>query len=289
MTLTQEDMAKLKAPFAVAEHEFRQGHTNKAKTKMRWFVYVRREAIINRLDELFPGQWECEIIREQTFQDYATATCRTTICGLKRDGTGNGNGNADGNNEKGAATDAFKRAASMWGIGLYLQNTPMIWTDYNEQDKYNSAHEADAGRQFNRWLSSLDIAEHALPPLTRQSQQSNGNAPEQEAGPEPKKVIFVTVSERIAQNGKTYHGLKTETGEVVLAWSREPFAAAGYMERGDWAKADYLPLDPPIPATIQLDKKGGWEIVPDSIPPFDPSWAEFIADKEEPPVNDVAF
>ena len=302
MTLTREDIAKLKAPFTVAEHEARQGYKNnppnKSPDKIRWFVYVRREAIINRLDELFPGEWECEMINEQTFQGYATATCRITIRGLKRDGTGNGNGSNDGNNEKGAATDAFKRAASMWGIGLYLQNTPQIWTDYNDQDKYNKAWRQDAENQFNRWLSSLGTTLTAKqgrgaiivrPNSSPSSDNGNTTQPEQEAGTEPKQVLFKTVSKRRDKNGRDYYGLKAETGEILLSWTREPFATAGYMDRGDWANATYLELNPPIPATIQLNVHGNWELVPNSIPPFDPPWAEFIVDGLPTPENDVAF
>ena len=277
MTLTHEDMARLKAPFANNEHEMRQGYTNKGKTQMRWFVYVRREAIINRLDELFPGEWECKTSNQQTHQNYATATCVITVRSLSRDGTGTGTGNNNGNNEKGAATDAFKRAASMWGIGLYLQRTPMIWTEYSEQDKWNQARETEAGNKFQQWLETMA----GKPPLKPQRQTSpqTSNVPEQPAGPEPEErdVILVTVS-TLTKNGtvKPYYGFRTADGTPVTAFSRALFVAGNYMSRGDWIDADKLILDPPIQARIKTNN-GFWNVL--SVKPYlpdDPSWQKLL-------------
>ena len=44
-----------------------------------------------------------------------------------------GTGKDDPNNQKGEASDAFKRAGFMWGIGRELYKWKMIWVDFNEE------------------------------------------------------------------------------------------------------------------------------------------------------------
>ena len=48
-----------------------------------------------------------------------------------------GTGNDDPNNKKGEASDAFKRAGFMWGIGRELYEWKDLWVDYDkEKDKF---------------------------------------------------------------------------------------------------------------------------------------------------------
>jgi hypothetical protein len=160
----QHERQGLYAVFTVDEHEIREGATSKDKTKIQWFVYVRREAIINRLDDLFFGEWESGFVNNQQpyqyHQGHVDCAMHITIRGMRREY----NGSQDGgglNGAKGAATDAFKRVASQWGIGLYLQNAPMIWTD-NYKDAsgkpdWNKKRqvEAEAMRRVADWLKTL--------------------------------------------------------------------------------------------------------------------------------------
>jgi hypothetical protein len=69
-----------------------------------------------------------------------------------------GNPTLDENTEKAAITDCFKRCASSWGIGLYLQNTPDIYTDSVKNAPSWEAKrilEENAMQRFADWLRTL--------------------------------------------------------------------------------------------------------------------------------------
>jgi hypothetical protein len=130
MALTQDQVKRLTAPFAYTDHEFNP----------RGYVYITEEAISARLDEVDPS-WEfvvTDMVRDLTS---ATVTGRLTVGGVTREGVGTQgieyvkNGDAAktdavgspieaGEVRKGAATDAFKRAARLFGIGRYLLGAP---------------------------------------------------------------------------------------------------------------------------------------------------------------------
>jgi hypothetical protein len=166
-----EERDKLYGLFTIDEHEIREGATSKDKKKISWFTYVRREAIIMRLDTLFFGEWESGFINHaspyQYHQTHVDCAMYITIRGMRREY----NGSQDGgglNGAKGAATDAFKRVASQWGIGLYLQQSPQIWTenykdesgkpDWKKKDKV----EAEAMSKVAAWLKQLGATGNAM-------------------------------------------------------------------------------------------------------------------------------
>ncbi|MHC5062181.1 MAG: Rad52/Rad22 family DNA repair protein [Planctomycetota bacterium] len=178
-----ELVKELYKPFDLDDHEIRVGST---KNKAQWFVYVRREAITARLDRLFPLDWSSEIINVTQHNSYATAIMRLTISGMARENNGSQSGNTE-NSEKGAVTDAFKRVASAFGLGLYLQSTPQLWTnggfatkdnsgkwrtDYKEQNR----QEKEAFNKFAQWHKSQYGNSKPQPVAT-----SNGNAPQPQA------------------------------------------------------------------------------------------------------------
>lgn len=125
----------LNAPFAVGEHEFHRG-----------YVYLSEEAISRRLDTVAAG-WTWELfqpdVRVTDAGVYIAQRGRLTIAGVFRDGVGmaapvlNKNKDSEVNEpEKSAATDAFKRAARMFGIGRYLLSTPEWVKDHEALKKW---------------------------------------------------------------------------------------------------------------------------------------------------------
>lgn len=119
--LTPDDLAILRKPFAPNEHEFKGG-----------FTYISEEAISNRLDEVDPS-WSLVILNQAIRDNHSVTTVRLTVKGVSRDGVGMQNltitvkGEVKENPsepEKGAATDALKRAARLFGIGRYLLGIP---------------------------------------------------------------------------------------------------------------------------------------------------------------------
>jgi len=84
---------------------------------MQPLFYMDRQHVIDRLDEvLTPLNWMDE------YHQAGTATvCRLSIqIGDTWYSKSDSSGDTEIGGEKGAATGAFKRAASKWGIGLYL-------------------------------------------------------------------------------------------------------------------------------------------------------------------------
>ena len=172
----QEERQALRALFTLEEHEIREGGANKAKTKIQWFVYLRREAIQERLDDLFFGEWELYFVDPKQpciyHKEHVDCSMGLAIRGIRREY----NGSQDGgglNGAKGAATDAIKRVASMWGIGLYMQNAPQIWTEnyatYDAQGKKTGEDwdkkkrlEKEVMAKTGKWLKDLGATGNSL-------------------------------------------------------------------------------------------------------------------------------
>lgn len=111
--LTPDDLATLRKPFAPNEHEF-----------LRGFTYITESAVTNRLDDVDPS-WSLVILNQAVRDNQAVVTVRLTVKGVGRDGVGMQTINDKaGEAEKGAATDALKRAARLFGIGRYLLDIP---------------------------------------------------------------------------------------------------------------------------------------------------------------------
>ena len=137
--MTDAQKAALEYPFPVEDIEFRVLRTNKAKTEGYIAAYVDSRAIQRRLDEVVGWEnWQnhfevtqTTISQSTTGQNTAaqnkTSDAPTFVCKLsiysKEKGEwltkSNGAGSTDIEPIKGGLSSAFKRAASMWGIGRY--------------------------------------------------------------------------------------------------------------------------------------------------------------------------
>lgn len=133
MTDKQIYLAKLKEPFPADCISWRVGSTTRDKKKGMALAYIDARDVMQRLDDVCgPENWQC---------DYPHAA-EKTVCriGIKIAGEwiwkANGAGNSDIEAEKGALSDAFKRAAVLWGIGQYLYDldSPWVTLDTNEKD-----------------------------------------------------------------------------------------------------------------------------------------------------------
>jgi hypothetical protein len=114
----------LKAPFAPDDVRWRVGATNGDKSKGLALAYVDARLVMDRLDSVV-GQpnWQA------TYSHAANKTvCELSLrCGDEWVTKANGAGDSDIEGEKGALSDAFKRAAVLWGIGRYLYNLDSPW------------------------------------------------------------------------------------------------------------------------------------------------------------------
>lgn len=134
-----EIVQKLRAPFSPDVVQWRVGSMTKDKSKGMALAYVDARDVMQRLDDLFGAEWECR---------YVAMPNGTTCCeiGLPVGPNGQMKWRANGAGatgdvqdeksremaQKGAYSDAFKRAAVVWGIGQYLYELDSPWVRCNE-------------------------------------------------------------------------------------------------------------------------------------------------------------
>lgn len=206
---TPEEIAALYDPFPVEAHKIREGSRTR-NGKIQWFVYLDRPAIQKRLDVLFPGEWSSTLSDFHRGADYVTVTTTITIRGVARAFNGGASpkwadDEIDQDKEKGAATDSFRRAASMWGLGLYCYEGYTIYTEGYEKGQYEKrdAVTADAWAQFERKYHAQFNGGEIAPPST--AAPAIVKKPEQ---PGPKPVAKSNAREKLANDGA--HRLATD-------------------------------------------------------------------------------
>jgi len=118
------DLAALSAPFPPEQVSWRVGSTTKDKSKGMALAYIDARDVMERLDAVCgPAGWQC----------LYPHVAGKTVCNIgikvgdewiwKADGAGD----SDVEAEKGALSDAFKRAAVKWGVGRYLYDVDSPW------------------------------------------------------------------------------------------------------------------------------------------------------------------
>lgn len=134
----------LAAPFPPEKVSWRVGSTNKRKrqqetkdqyakaTRGQALAYIDARDVMERFDEVCgPANWQCRYPHAGT----------KTVCeiGVKLDDEwiwkSNGAGDTDIEGDKGAMSDAFKRAAVLWGVGRYLYDVDAPWVALDDWEK----------------------------------------------------------------------------------------------------------------------------------------------------------
>lgn len=112
-------------PFPANKIHWRIGARTKDKTKGIALAYIDARDVMSRLDDVVgPQNWQAEY----PWSDNKRIVCRI---GIRIESEwiwkANGAGDTDVEADKGAFSDAFKRAAVLWGIGKYLYALPNVW------------------------------------------------------------------------------------------------------------------------------------------------------------------
>lgn len=130
---------RLSAPFDPSEIDWRVGSTNADKTKGMALAYIDARAVMDRLDVVVgPAGWQCRYVMGE-----GKTVCELSVkCGDEWVTKADGAGNTDFEAEKGALSDAFKRAAVRWGIGRYLYNLASPWVPIEARGKSHFITEA---------------------------------------------------------------------------------------------------------------------------------------------------
>lgn len=151
------DLSLLAKPFQPREINFRVGAMTKDKTKAIALGYLDARDVMVRLDAVagLPN-WQC---RYEHISD--TKTCCSIAIRIGDDWVwkSNGAGDSDIEAEKGAFSDAFKRAAVLWGIGRYLYSMPNKWYAIDEWKKFTPDSVKQIKSDYVSWAISLNKPE----------------------------------------------------------------------------------------------------------------------------------
>ena len=123
-------LKQLKNPFDPKFVKFRLGATNVDKTKGIALAYVDSREVMKRLDDVCGvGGWQDKYIPVDGGFICEISILINNVWVTKSNAAGNTKLEAI----KGGASDAFKRAASVWGVGRYLYYLPNAWVAIRQQ------------------------------------------------------------------------------------------------------------------------------------------------------------
>jgi len=124
----------LARPFAPGQVRWRIGRKSKKGDKAMPLAYIDARDVMDRLDGVMgPADWQTS---------YTETTRGRVICSLSLNINGewitksDGAGDTQVEGEKGAISDAFKRAAVHWGIGRYLYGMDAPWVAINQWGQF---------------------------------------------------------------------------------------------------------------------------------------------------------
>ncbi len=189
--MTNEQRQRLLLPFPCGDIQWRVSHTTKDKAKGFAIPYVDKRAIQNLLDTVLGYEnWKDETvtIMGQTAKE-AAHICKISIYFPERNEwitKSDGAGSTDYQPVKGGLSDAFKRAASMWGIARYLYDFDGVWVGIDSKKMIVSGEYAKLDAAYSKfainYLKTLPLtpqqiqqAEASLQPQTQKTASGNSN------------------------------------------------------------------------------------------------------------------
>lgn len=150
------NLQHLHAPFPPNEIEWRVGSTKQDKSSGLALAYLTARHVMERLDE---------VCGADNWQDRYEFHGKRTVCylSIRIDGEwvtkADGAGDSEVEAEKGAISDALKRAAVKWGIGRYLYGLGNTWVDLEQAGRSYRIKKSEFPR-----LAKMMETKFGLPP-----------------------------------------------------------------------------------------------------------------------------
>lgn len=157
---------KLSAPFPPEAIHWRAQTLTGDKSKALALAYLDARDVMDRLDAAVgPANWRDSY--EETAKGRLLCTLAIRLGGewvSKSDGAGN----TDVEGEKGAISDALKRAAVKWGVGRYLYDLNNVWApcEIGQNGKWKS-WKPEAAQEFARALAKVSKPTGPITDTTR--------------------------------------------------------------------------------------------------------------------------
>lgn len=134
MEMTVEE--RLKAPFPEKRVSWRIGQKTKDGKRAMLLAYIDARDVMQRLDDVLGVDgWQSSITETPSGRVLCTLRCRINGDWIaKTDGAGS----TDVEGDKGAISDALKRAAVQFGIGRYLYSLPSPWVEIDQYGRFTA-------------------------------------------------------------------------------------------------------------------------------------------------------
>ncbi len=162
----------LRNPFSPSAVSWKPGAVNRDQTKALALAYADLRAYQERLDEVCGMSWS---VSYTPWGD--RIVCHLTINGVTRSSTGEADSQSERSEVAGTAAEAqaFKRAASMFGLGRYLYSLPSVWVEYDKEsrrftDKGQAKLQGIIQSQY-----SQAVGKPAAPEQKQEEQQQEGD------------------------------------------------------------------------------------------------------------------
>ncbi len=244
--MTNEQRLQLLLPFPCKDIQWRVSHTTKDKSKGFAIPYIDKRAIQNLLDTVVGfDNWKDETvtIMGQTAKE-AAHICKISIYFPEKNewvSKSDGAGSTDYQPIKGGLSDAFKRAASMWGIARYLYDFEGVWVNIDSKKMIVSSEYTKLDTAYSKfavaYLKTLQLTpqqfqqmEAALKPPVRKTESKNNNQKsngKQQPAQQPMYQVrtaqcngSATYLQLMSQNGQQFNAVypkqtKLQPGQVI--------------------------------------------------------------------------
>lgn len=202
--LTPEMLTQLSQPFSANQVSLKV-QTNPKETDANGFgqalivAYIDARDVITRLNAVAGGDWS---------DSYQTVNggleCALTVCGVTRHDIGSNDN--DNEQEKSAYSDALKRAAVKFGIGLHIYNLPKVYAQVKKYGNYYYLTKDGEREARNRMFGSVASSDNQKkePEQIHEQQKptvkQNGNAERKSWA--ASSALITRISEHIGYYGK---------------------------------------------------------------------------------------
>jgi hypothetical protein len=135
-------LERLAEPFPVSQIHWRIGARTEDRSRGIALAYIDARDVMKRLDDVCGTDWQCRyphITKELVVCEIGLLVPAQTVGVDDRQmewvWRANGAGETNVEGEKGAMSDAFKRAAVLWGVARYLYHLPTSWVPLSDDGK----------------------------------------------------------------------------------------------------------------------------------------------------------
>lgn len=250
--ITTVALDKLAEPFPDSAISWRVGSTNidkktgqprgEKKPSGIALAYIDARDVQNRLDAVCGvANWSDKYIETEKGRVICTLALRIDGEWVSKS---DGAGDSDVESEKGAISDALKRAAVKWGIGRYLYDMESPWVELeargnswimkaSERKKLDQIH-ANYVRTHFKNAGPSDAGQREQP----KTQQATGAVSPPDAAPvNPAPVQAMSKGDARPDNGELYKEMRAcKTVAELEAWGKAN-AARVALQPADWKKA----------------------------------------------------